>query len=388
MRNLIISLSTCLLLNGLSVSAQDNLEYEFDQARVELAQRNLKSAIQHLKKVYVAEPNNSNINFLLGAAYTELPRLQEEAIFHLKKAVQKVNKKYVVGSFKEKSAPIHVYYYLAIALVEKDLCAQSSKAYEEFKRHKDQVNKYFIEELERHLQKCPFEEEDEKEEWKKPVEAPKDYDPTFIEPEEIIEPDSQLLAQRGLVTKKLEYTTKAPLFGVQIGSNLNPSPTANFRDVKNVDVFIDNKGIIRYVVGHFAYRKQAESLLEKLNEKGFKDAFVVNVNDERKYSNEVISYNNINLRAGLQGKIEFYVQVGAFKDTIPKELVNLYFEVDNIQEIKDEEMTLLLVGEFEKYQDAVNQKDQIQLNGLKDAFVVAYHKGAKISLEEAIRYGE
>ena len=273
MKSLIISIG--ILLHGISLVAQTDLEYEFDQARVELAQRNLESAIQHLRKVYVEEPDNANINFLMGAAYTELPRVQDEAIFHLKKAVQNVNKDYVVGSFEEKSAPIHVYYYLAIALVEKDLCAQSSKAYEEFKQYRDQINEYFIEELERHLQKCPYEEEDKEEEWKAIVEAPENYDPTFVEPEESIEPDSQLLAQRGLVTKKLEYTTKSPLYGVQIGSNLNPSPTSNFKDVKNVDVFIDNKGIIRYVVGHFAFRTQAESLLEKLNEKGFKDAFVV-----------------------------------------------------------------------------------------------------------------
>ena len=386
MKNLIIS--TFFLVSTVVSLAQTDLEFEFDQARVELAQRNLKKAIMHLKKVYISEPDNANINFLIGAAYTELPGLQEEAIFHLKKAVQQVNKDYLVGSFKEKSAPIHVYYYLAIALVEKDLCAQSAKSYEKFKLYKDKVNSYFIEELERHLQKCPFEEEDKSEEWKELVKAPEGYDPAFIQPEEKIEPDSQMLVERGLVTKKLEYTTKSPLYGVQIGSNLNPSPISNFGSVKNVDVFIDNKGIIRYVVGHFAYRKQAESLLEKLKEKGFKDAFVVNVNNERKYSNEVISYNNINLRAGLQGKIEFYVQIGAFTDTIPKELLDLYVEVDDIQEIKDEKFTLLLVGEFETYQEAINRQDEIQISGIKDAFIVAYHRGSKIDLEEAIRYGE
>ena len=78
----------------------------------------------------------------------------------------------------------------------------------------------------------------------------------------------------------------------------NPTPTSVYRDLKNVDVFIDSSGMIRYVVGHFSYRKQAENLLKTIIEKGFTDAFVVNVNDEKKYSNEVISYNNINLRSG------------------------------------------------------------------------------------------
>tara|TARA_R110002096_G_scaffold109056_4_gene238592 strand:+ start:10594 stop:11751 length:1158 start_codon:yes stop_codon:yes gene_type:complete len=372
------------LISFASIS-QNNLEFEFDQARVKLAQRDLEPAINSLRKVYTSDRSNSNVNFLLGAAYTELSGHQKEAIFHLKKAVQNVDKNYKVGSFEEKSAPIHVYYYLAIALVEEDLCAQANKAYEKFKEYKEQVNKYFIEELERHLQKCPFEKEDVKNEWKKVVEVPEGYSPDEII-EETFEVDSALIAQKGLVTQKLAYTTKAPLYGVQIGSNLNPSPTSNFKDVKNVDVFIDNDGIIRYVVGHFSYRKQAETLLSTLIEKGFKDAFVVNVNDERKYSNEVISYNNINLRAGITGKIEYYVQVGAFKDTIPNHLAKLYLEIDDIQEVKNKEMTVLMVGEFPNYQDAINRQEQIQLEGIKDAFIVAYHKGKKIPLEEAIRY--
>jgi len=364
---------------------QTEMEYYFDQARVKLAQRKLEPAIDLLRKIYVNQSDNANVNFLMGAAYTELPGLQKEAVFHLKKAVQNIKTDYVVGSFEETAAPIHVYYYLTIALVEEDLCAQAAKTYEQFKEHESQVNNYFIAELERHLQKCPYEEEDSQDEWKQEVAPPEDYDPLLLPEEESFEVDSAILANKGLVTQKLEYTTKAPLYGVQIGSNLNPSPTSNFSDVKNVDVFIDNEGIIRYVVGHFSYREQAESLLERLIEKGYQDAFVVNVNDERKYSNEVISYNNVNLRARIAGKINFYVQVGAFQDTIPESLLKAYFEIDEIQEVKNDDLTLLLAGEFETYQDAVNRKDKIQLDGFKDAFIVAYHKGKKIDLQEAIR---
>jgi len=364
---------------------QTEMEYYFDQARVKLAQRKLEPAIDLLRKIYVNQSDNANVNFLMGAAYTELPGLQKEAVFHLKKAVQNIKTDYVVGSFEETAAPIHVYYYLTIALVEEDLCAQAAKTYEQFKEHESQVNNYFIAELERHLQKCPYEEEDSQDEWKQEVAPPEDYEPLLLPEEESFEVDSAILANKGLVTQKLEYTTKAPLYGVQIGSNLNPSPTSNFSDVKNVDVFIDNEGIIRYVVGHFSYREQAESLLERLIEKGYQDAFVVNVNDERKYSNEVISYNNVNLRARIAGKINFYVQVGAFQDTIPESLLKAYFEIDEIQEVKNDDLTLLLAGEFETYQDAVNRKDKIQLDGFKDAFIVAYHKGKKIDLQEAIR---
>ncbi|MEQ8625385.1 MAG: SPOR domain-containing protein [Vicingaceae bacterium] len=387
MKNTLIGL---FLFSVISSNAQkSSLEFAFDQARAELATRNIEGAINSLRKVYVEQPDNANINFLMGAAYTELPGTQEEAIYHLKKAVQNVNENYEVGSFVEKSAPIHVYYYLAIAMVEKDMCADADQAFKEFSKYKSKVDQYFIDEVDRHLQKCPYTKDElVKEMWRKPIAAPEGYDPNLLPKEASIELDTADLLMRGLVTEKLEYTTSAPLYGVQIGSNLNPSPTSSYTNVKNVDVFIDNQGIIRYVVGHFSYRKQAESLLESLQDKGFKDAFVVNVNNERKYSNEVISYNDVNLRAGIRGGVEYYVQLGAFRDTVPKEILDMYFEVDGIQEIKNEEMTVLVVGAFENYQEALNKKDEVGIIGFDDSFIVAYNRGKKVPLNEAINHTE
>lgn len=384
MKRLLFIVTTIGILSQLK--AQDSLEYAFDQARAFLAKREVKEAINSLRKVYVANPENCNINFLMGAAYTELPGNQSEAIFHLKKALKEVKEDYIVGSFKETAAPIHIYYYLAIALVEADKCAEADLAFQEFKKYGSKVNSYFIDEVDRHMQKCPYEKEASFTELKKEVAVPEGYDPKFIKVEEKQELDSAEVAERGLVTQRIEFTTNTPLYGVQIGSNLNPSPTSSYSKIKNVDVFIDNEGIIRYVVGHFSFRKQAESLLASIKEKGYEDAFVVNVNDERKYSNEVISYKNVNLRAGIRGTIEYYVQLGAFNDTVPKDIAALYFEVDGIHEVKRDEMTVLVVGSFEKYQLALNQKDELVLNGIKDAFIVAYNKGKRIPLDEAINY--
>jgi len=376
-----------LFVSTLTV-AQEKDEYLFDHARVLLAQRKIDVALDKLRKIYVSNSKNANINFLMGAAYTELPGTQAEALYHLKKAVQNVNPNYVVGSYEEKGAPIHVYYYLAVALVEKDRCAEANQAFIKFKEHKDKVDPYYIDEVDRHMQKCPFSEKDKGEKWNKIEKAPANYDPLFVKPEPKFEVDSSLLTEKGLVTERLEYTTNAPLYGVQIGSNLNPSLTSSYGNVRNVDVFIDNKGIIRYVVGHFAYKKQAERLLESIVEKGYSDAYVVNVNDERKYSNEVISYKNINLRAGLRGSVEYYVQLGAFNDTIPKEMLELYFKVDGIKEFKREDKTILAVGTYSKYNTALVSKSKMEALGVEDAFIVAYNRGKRIPLDEAINYTE
>ncbi len=370
-----------------SLKAQNQLEYQFDFARASLAQRKITKAIEALKVVYQAEPDNANINFLMGAAYTELSGAEEEAMSHLLQAVQNVNPDYKVGSFQEKSAPIHVYYYLAVAYVEENKCAFANRAFEEFQKYKSKVDQYYIDEVDRHIQKCPFNESENTAGWDKIKLSPIQYELTSDSVEKPLNPlDSNINTYAGLVTEKLVYTTNAPLYGVQIGSNKNPTPTSVYRDLKNVDVFIDSSGMIRYVVGHFSYRKQAENLLKTIIEKGFTDAFVVNVNDEKKYSNEVISYNNINLRSGIRGAVEYFVQLGSFEDTIPSEMTSFYFKIGGIQEYKRDNRTVMAVGPYDTFRLAKIDKDEAVEVGITDAFVVAYNRGKKIPLQEAINY--
>lgn len=382
---LLLFLTLSLFLTSFS---QKSLEFHFDHARALLAQRQIDAAIISLQQVYIEEPENSNINFLLGAAYTELIGKEEEAIYHLKKALQNVNVEYKVGSFEEKAAPIHLYYYLAVALVEQDKCAEANRAFEKLKTYSNKIDQYYLDEVDRHLQKCPFKATDLGEGWDK-IESK----PIVYEKQELVAPvlepiDSVYLEKRGLLTEKIEYTTNAPLYGVQIGSNKNPSPTSTFRTVKNVDVFIDSVGIIRYVVGHFSYRKQAENLLKSIKEQGFTDAFVVNVNDAKKYSSEVISYQNINLRSGIRGEVEYHVQLGSFTDTIPADMLEIYFKIDGISEYKKENRTIMSIGPYEGYKLAQYHKKEAMQKGVKDAFIVAYNRGKKIPLKEAIDYTE
>jgi len=376
-----------ILLSIVELSSQNNLEYQFDIARANLAQRKITEGLEVLKLVYKSEPENANVNFLMGAAYTELSGTEEQAMHHLKQAVQNVNVNYKVGSFAEKAAPIHVYYYLAVSYVEQNKCALANRAFKELQKYSSKVDQYYIDEVDRHMQKCPFNPEEDTESWNKLKSEPIQYEPVAAKIAEPLKPvDSMYLKNKGLVTAKLEYTTNAPLYGVQIGSNLNPSPTSAFSDVKNVDVFIDSLGIIRYVVGHFSYRKQAENLLRSIQEKGFRDAYVVNVNNEKKYSNELISYKNVNLRSGLRGEVEYFVQLGSFEDTIPSEMTSIYFKIDGIQEYSRDNRTIMAIGAYDTFKKANFEKEKTILAGVADAFIVAYSRGKKIPLYEAINY--
>jgi hypothetical protein len=284
-----------------------------------------------------------------------------------------------------------------VALAAKDECSMAAASAKKLSEYANQIDKYFIEEADRHMQKCPYEKlSKDFEEWINNEEIPESYDPDLIVEDTsslgrestyiLANLDSMKKAQLGIVTKELEYTTNAPLYGVQIGSGTKPSPISNYSRMKNVDVFVDKQGIIRYVVGHFAYRNQAETLLKRLQDEGYSDAFIVDVNDERKYSKELISYNNVNLRAGLVGEIQYYIQLGAFQDTVPADLMNLYLSIDDIKEIEYEGMTLMTVGPFPTYASAVNKKDEvfkIDPIELREAFIVAFNRGKKVSLKEA-----
>jgi len=382
---------------GIQLLAGNNSKDEevFDLAREQLAKREIEAALNNLRMLYVKDRSNGNINFLMGAAYTELGKHEERAIYHLKKALKKVSEDYQVGSFEESNAPIHTYYYLTVALAAMDDCSKAAASAQKLANYGKKIDHYFIEEADRHMQKCPYEELSKTfESWLKQNQLPDSYDPDKFKLDssqstssyELADLDSLKKAQMGIVTKELEYTTDAPLYGVQIGSGTRPSPIHNYSKMKNVDVFVDKQGIIRYVVGHFAYRNQAESLLNRLQAEGYADAFIVDVNDERKYSKELISYNNVNLRAGLLGQVQYYVQLGAFKDTVPKDLMQLYIRIDDIKELDYEGMTLITVGSFDTYKTALLKQESIQQSGaeeLKQAFIVAFNRGKKISLQEA-----
>jgi hypothetical protein len=376
-----------LLVATLASFGQNELEFHFDQARAFLAKREVSKAIESLRIVYVEDTNHANINFLMGAAYTEMSGHQEQALYHLKKAVQEVNPVYKVGSFKERGAPLHVYYYLTVAYVENDQCALANQAFQQFIRYKSKVDEYYIAEADRHLQKCPFDPSEPVAKWDKITAPPSNYKPSQMAKqveEELV--DSAALAERGMLIKKLEYTTNAPLYGVQIGSNINPSPISSYGKLKNVDAFVDNKGMIRYVVGHFSYYSQAESLLKKLREEGYHDAFVVNVNDERKYTNELVSYRNINLKAGIVGEVEYFVQLGAFEEEIPADFMEAYLKIEGVEEINYQGLTVIVVGPFADFKVADQKQIDIASKGFEDSFVVAFNKGKKIPLDEAIKY--
>ena len=79
--------------------------------------------------------------------------------------------------------------------------------------------------------------------------------------------------------------------------------------------------------------------------------------------------------------IVYRVQLGAFHKRLPK---SAFFAIDDLIEIKTEQdLYKYTTGSFEKFTDAVFHKGEMVSKGYKDAFIIAYKDGKRISLAEA-----
>lgn len=374
-----------ILAQNISSNEEEKM---FNQARQLLAMRQINEALPSLETLYNLNPENANYNFLLGAAYRELGDKKPSAIFHLEKAVKNVSVVYDASTYKENRAPLLSYYYLATALVDENRCDEAAQSLKKLLKYDKKIDPYYIREIKRNLEKCPYNE---------------NIDSLAIENDILAKVDSFQIKEEdvlafqktekdkldNIVTQTISYTTTSPLWGVQIGTYSDVIPLNRFKNLKNVDAFMDSTGMIRYVVGHFSYKKQAESLLEFLSkEEGYQDAFVVNVNDKNKFIESVVSINNINIRRGIIGKVVFKVQIGAFTDEVPPEMAAQYLRVDNIQEYNYEGYTLMLVGNKEHYSEAEVLKNKLLDEGIEGAFIVAFNNGKKIPIAEAREFKE
>lgn len=85
----------------------------------------------------------------------------------------------------------------------------------------------------------------------------------------------------------------------------------------------------------------------------------------------------------------FCVQLGAYKEFVPIAMANrfLQFASKGVSIYRDQNsgLTVYQVGVYVTYKDAQALKDDAIAKGINDAFIVAWHNGEKISIEEALK---
>lgn len=375
----------CLFaLFGISFTAlsqkDGGFEKQFNEAKDLLYNFHPDEALPLLLDLEKKDPGNANIHYLIGACYTDYSPGTPEAITYLEKAEPAVSDDYNADSPNERNASVHLYYFLAVAYAQNHHCEKAEKSNERFRKLIGRIGGAYIRDAEFWVKGCYELRKIKKDSTmaiteSKPASTPSQDDPYAIENAKI-------------VTQNIEYTTPSPLWGVQVGSFSKYVPMGDFDDIKNVDAFIDKNGKVRYVVGSFVFKHQAETLLKVLKESGYKDAFLVDVNKERRYADRIITINNISIRQEIRGKVHYRCQIGAFRDTIPKEMAEKYVKIDGIIENKEGDLTLLSVGRFNTYEEAVTYKEELGNIDIRDAFVVAYNYDEKISIQQARAYQE
>jgi hypothetical protein len=88
------------------------------------------------------------------------------------------------------------------------------------------------------------------------------------------------------------------------------------------------------------------------------------------------------------GIIIFKVQIGAYNTELPESAKKLYKKISLLRKIDqfidDRKYTIYTIGELTNIKDAVKLQEQIRQESVKDAFVIAYKDGKRISLNEAL----
>lgn len=366
---------------GLEKKQESDFQKNFNIAKRHLSNREISDALPYLLYLNQKNPKNANLKYLIGLCYVELEIINPKTIELITEASNKMSLEYNPNTIEEQRVPIYVYYYLSIAYAQNKECELAEKNRDIFMDIYPYDDLYYPDESMRWIKNCgSMNAQPEQMPLPnfpdfKPFVSPKKVKPLATKPEGSVQ-KTKLVTQepkttQEIKTQRLEYSTQSPLYGVQLGAFKEAVPVSRFSGLKNVDAFMDKSGWIRYVVGHFSIYSQAEKLQKIIQEKGYTDAFVVNVNQEKKFGDEVVSVNNVNIKANAIGKVEYRIQIGAFNEQIPTESAELYFKIEGIEEHREQEVTYLTVGKFKTYAEAKAYSQGIIDVGLVDAFVIA-----------------
>lgn len=126
----------------------------FDDAEFFFEQEDYKEALYGYQKIYEKMPDNANILFKLGVCYVNIPGEEIKAIPYLEKASRKISIKYKKSTLEEKSAPLHLLYYLGNAYRINNQLDQALAAYNQFRNNPHFDGNYNIGMVENEISAC------------------------------------------------------------------------------------------------------------------------------------------------------------------------------------------------------------------------------------------
>lgn len=346
----------------------------FNEAIVDLADNRVEQAKEKLHKLYKNDSTNMNLAYLYGQSLVRSDEQLNYAIYLLEKASNSYTADYIKANYEERRVSEYVFYYLLMAYSKSGMCDLTLETLNTFYKIYSYENEWYLVKGQRWHLECEAQE--------KEIEEPTDS---------LVVENTPTKKKPVLVgTKPLQYTDKSAIYSVQVAAVLSPVFTYEFRDLKNIEVYVDENGVFRYSIGRFLFKEQAERLLEVIQDAGYDDAFIVNVKDKQRYSEEVVTIDHENVHKQLVGEVDFRVQVGAFDgDTIPADMMELYLKLDSINQVEFNGQSIITVGSFDNYDAAELYVEVIRESaGITDAFVTAWNYNRKVDVKQAVIYRE
>ncbi|MCC6251818.1 MAG: PD40 domain-containing protein [Bacteroidia bacterium] len=220
-------------------------------------------------------------------------------------------------------------------------------------------------------------------------------------------------------------TIKGLVYTVQVGVYSKPVKAGQLFNITPLYYELNQKGQYRYTSGIYNDIKQATAAKDEIVRIGVSDAFVTAyVNGQRipmeqasaieqqqgkgafaqiqgmneqprvlqtETQNKAVPQNQpqvttpITSEKSVAHNIIYKVQLGAFRNDVPVEIMNLYLSIADkgISNFKQDDLTIYTLGNFTQQAAAETVKNEVVAKGISDAFVIALNNGVKISLEEA-----
>lgn len=206
------------------------------------------------------------------------------------------------------------------------------------------------------------------------------------------------------------------IYKVQIGSFKNGILTPAFKKsyakiskLRKIEKNTDEKKYVVYTVGSFSNNGDAVKMRDQLILEGMKGAIVVNYDKStgkpvkiatapamKKDSVQsvggkpVIPVTATSTKSVPVENLIFKVQIGSFKNgIITPSFKKLFAKISKQMKIEKyttpKKYEIYTVGNFSLYAEATKLRDQMILEGIKDAFVAAFHNGERIKVNDAIK---
>ena len=196
-----------------------------------------------------------------------------------------------------------------------------------------------------------------------------------------------------------EVQKKESLYRVQIGTFSKRISAKAFSDLEGVEEIKGEDGLYRYYSGIFTNKDEAAKYKIKTLSAGYVGAFITVFNDGNRiklasggydvrkgFDDTVLELSKPTKGVLFNGSVQFRIQVGAYKNNIPIEVLDQFLELGTVLPIRDSKtgVTKYLVGKFKTYEEATKEKELIKEKGLLDAFLIGDFNGNLITIQEAL----